>query len=206
MTAIELSAQLGLFAVWLLTFNIVLGLLLSVHYNPLKRWPHRRINYFTFHNWTGYIALGLTAAHVVVIPFSTTAGWTWLDALWPQRAPQQALENVLGALGLYVLTVVVATSYLRRRVGRSTWKLVHYASYVSAVLFYIHGIFLDPKLQNRPVDWFDAEKVSVWACLLLVTGASILRLRWSLRRRAAGRAKDQRHWDAPVPAEWIETA
>ena len=47
---VAISAQLGLFAVWLLTLNLLLGMLLSAQYNPLKRWPHRRINYFTLHN------------------------------------------------------------------------------------------------------------------------------------------------------------
>jgi len=204
MNAIATSAQLGLFAVWLLTVNVLLGLLLSVHYNPVRNWPHRRINYFTVHNWTGYIALTLSAAHVLVLPFSTTAGWVWGDVLWPDSAPQQVGGNILGALALYLLLVVVVTSYVRRRVGRKAWKAVHYTSYACALLFYVHGIMLDPKLLDRPINFIDAEKVSIEICVLAVLLATLWRIRHSLRRRARGARLDLRKWDAPVPAEWQE--
>ncbi len=57
MTAVDLSGTTGLIAMGLLTLNILLGLLLSTNYNPVRRWPHRKIEIFTLHNWTGYIAL-----------------------------------------------------------------------------------------------------------------------------------------------------
>jgi len=46
MTAIELSSYAGLAAMTLLTFNILIGLVMSVKYNPVRNWPHRRINTF----------------------------------------------------------------------------------------------------------------------------------------------------------------
>src|SRR5438034_6035752 len=42
MTAIELSSYAGLAAMTLLTFNILIGLVMSVKYNPVRNWPHRR--------------------------------------------------------------------------------------------------------------------------------------------------------------------
>ncbi len=206
MTVVAVSAQLGLFAVWLLTLNLLLGLLLSMRYNPLKQWPHRRINYFTVHNWTGYIALALCVGHVAILPLSDTAGWVWRDVIWPSQAPQQPTFNVLGALGLYLLTVVVATSYLRRRMGRKSWKAIHYAAYASALLFYLHGIVLDPKLQDRPLNLIDPEKLSQVICVVLVVWVTWLRVRHALRRRAIGRAKDQKRWDAPDPNDWQDDA
>jgi predicted ferric reductase len=203
LNAIELSAQAGLFAIWLLTANIVMGLLLSVRYNPLRQWPHRRINYFTLHNWTGYIALAIAIFHAVVLPFSATANWQWTQVLWP-AGTSQATMNIVGAISLYLLIVVVVTSYVRRSIGRKTWKAIHYAGYASAALFYLHGLMLDPKLQNRPVDWIDAEKVSIEACILLVVIGTVLRVRWSLQKRAHGRVRPIANWQEPVPTEWTE--
>jgi predicted ferric reductase len=203
MNAIAISAQLGHFALWLLTANILMGLLLSVRYNPLKRWPHRRINYFTLHNWTGYIALVLSALHAVVVVFSSTAGWTWLDVVWPVNAPQQAMANVVGAVALYLLAVIVLTSYMRRSVGRDVWKFVHYGSYICAALFFYHGIVLDPKLLDRPLNPIDAEKVSLELCLLIVIIASVWRAKYALQKRAAHRPIARlKNWDEPVPTEW----
>jgi DMSO/TMAO reductase YedYZ heme-binding membrane subunit len=203
MTAIEISAQVGLFAIWLLTANIVMGLLLSVRYNPLRQWPRRRINYFTLHNWTGYIALSLAILHAVVLPFSATANWSWMQVLWP-AGTSQATMNIVGAISLYLLAVVVITSYFRRRLGRSTWKAVHYAGYASAALFYLHGLLLDPKLQNRPVDWIDAEKASIEVCILLVIIGTILRVRWSLAKKGRAKVRANENWEEPVPTEWSE--
>ena len=64
MSALDLSNYAGLTAVGLLTLNILLGLLLSVKYNPVRRWPHRRMNTVALHNWTGYTALAVIDYHV----------------------------------------------------------------------------------------------------------------------------------------------
>src|SRR5258708_29865437 len=56
---IYLSNDLGLVACFLLTFNLLLGLLLAFRYNPWTHWPHHRFNYFRLHNWTAYVALAV---------------------------------------------------------------------------------------------------------------------------------------------------
>jgi len=69
MTAIDLSNDLGLVACFLLTFNLLLGLLLAFRYNPWTHWPHHRFNYFRLHNWTAYVALAVAVAHPLVLLF-----------------------------------------------------------------------------------------------------------------------------------------
>ncbi len=205
MTAVSVSALAGLFAVWLLTLNLLLGLLLSVRYNPLKRWPYQRINYFTVHNWTGYVALALVGVHIVLLPFSSTAGWSWGDAFWPAHVSQQPFDNVVGALSFYLLFIVVLTSWLRRRMGRKSWKLVHYASYACAVLFFWHGAVVDPKMANGPINYLDPEKTGILFCAAVTVVATWMRVRVFMRKWARGRAKrDVSHWDAPSPTEFVE--
>jgi sulfoxide reductase heme-binding subunit YedZ len=182
MTAIDLSSYFGLAAMTLLTLNILLGLVMSVKHNPLRDWPHRRINTFKIHNWTAYIALSVAAMHPLIILFSSTAKFRFVDILYPVNAPKQPWINVLGALALYSLIFVVVTSYFRRELGRKTWKTLHFTAYGTAALFFIHGILADPKLKDAPVDFLDGEKVYVELCLLLVIVAAGLRVRWQLRQ------------------------
>jgi sulfoxide reductase heme-binding subunit YedZ len=182
MTAIDVSSYFGLVAMSLLTLNILIGLVMSVKYNPVRNWPHRRINTFKLHNWTAYIALTIAAIHPTIILFSSTAKFSLLDILFPVNAPKQPWINVLGALALYSLTFVVLTSYFRRELGRKTWKTLHFTAYGTAALFFVHGIFTDPQLKDRPVDFFDGEKVYVELCMLLVLVAVALRIRWQLRQ------------------------
>ena len=59
MGAKDLTTYLGLAAVYLLSFNVLLGLLMGARYNTWKRWPHRRINILKLHNWTAYVGLAL---------------------------------------------------------------------------------------------------------------------------------------------------
>lgn len=189
MSAIDLSSDVGLVACGLLTLNILLGLLLSMRYNPWTHWPHRRVNYFRIHNWTGYLALAVSALHPVIVLFSSTANFRVFDIVIPVQSPKQPLVNSLGAIGLYALTLVVVTSYVRHRMTRHTWKLLHYVAYVSAAFFFAHSLFSDPTLKGNPVDWLDGEKVYIELCVVAVALVSAYRVRWMLRharRRALG--------------------
>ena len=182
MTAIDLSSYFGLVAMSLLTLNILIGLVMSVKYNPVRNWPHRRINTFKLHNWTAYIALTVAAIHPTIILFSSTAKFSIIDILYPVNAPKQPWINVLGALALYSLAFVVLTSYFRRELGRKTWKTLHFTAYATALLFFVHGILTDPKLKDAPIDYLDGEKVYVEICMLLVIAAVAVRVRWQLRQ------------------------
>ena len=52
LTVLDLSAYVGLAAVGAVTLNMLVGLLMAFRYRPHRSWPHRRFNYFRFHNWT----------------------------------------------------------------------------------------------------------------------------------------------------------
>ena len=193
MSALELSSDVGIVAVFVLTFNILLGLLMGVKYNPWRSWPHRRINYFKIHNWTGYVALALSVLHVILLLLSTEAKFRVVDVLYPMVGPKQPVINTLGAAALYVLIVVVTTSYFRAAIGHDRWRIIHYGTYLTATLFLIHGIWSDPSLKDRPIDYLDAEKVGIEICLLIVVVASFFRWRTAIRRRKAASARQRRY-------------
>lgn len=183
MSALELSSDVGIVAVFVLTFNILLGLLMGVKYNPWKSWPHRRINYFRIHNWTGYVALTVSLLHVILLLLSSEAKFRVIDVLYPMIGPKQPVINTLGAAALYVLIVIVVTSYYRAAIGHDRWRLIHYGTYLTATLFLIHGIWSDPSLKDNPIDYLDAEKVGIEVCLLIIVVASFFRWRVAFRRR-----------------------
>lgn len=192
MTALDLSTDVGLVAVGLLTANLLLGLLLSVGYNPVRQWPHqRRIKLFTLHNWTGYTALAATALHPILLLFSATAGFGFRDITIPLWSPTQPVENTIGAAGFYLVGFVILTSYFRSVFGHRNWKRLHYTIYAAAVACFVHSLLTDPLLKNRPVDWLDAEKVFVEGCMIAVAAATVWRIRYG-RERARTRAATRR--------------
>jgi len=185
MSFLELSSDVGIVAVIVISCNILLGLLMGVKYNPWKRWPHKRINYFKIHNWTGYVALTLSLLHVVLLLASSEAKFRLIDVLYPMVGPKQPVINTLGAAALYVLIVVVTTSYYRAAIGHDRWRIIHYGTYLTAALFFVHGIWSDPSLKDNPIDYLDAEKVAIELSLLVILVASFFRWRSALRRRSS---------------------
>src|SRR5262249_29251378 len=97
--------------------------------------------------------------------------------------PTQPVPSTLGAIAFYLVAFVVLTSYFRRTFGRHRWKQLHYTAYAAAAVFYLHGTLADPLLQNRPIDFADAEKAYVEGCALLVVPATIWRVK--VRRQKA---------------------
>lgn len=192
-SAIDLSSYLGLTAITLLTLNVLLGLLMSVKYNPVRAWPHHKVKTFQLHNWTGYLALAMCGAHAVVLLFSSQEHFRVLDLLYPLGYEKQPYINGLGAVALYLVLFIVVTSYFRQEIGRRRWKLLHFTTYAAAAVFFVHSILTDPTLKDKPVDYFDGEKVYIefLALLILVAVGFRIRYRWirhvpEVVRRAAG--------------------
>src|SRR4051812_17664894 len=187
MSAVEFSGTVALGAVGLLTLNLLLGLLLSVGYNPRRQWPRRALKLFTLHNWTAYVAFAAVVIHAGALLFSTDPPFRIVDVLVPIESPVQPFSNNLGAIGFYLVTIVVMTSLrpVRTALGRHWWKPIHFTTYAAALVFFTHGIIADPLLKNRPVDLVDAEKVYVELCAIAVLAATFFRIKY---RRAITRA------------------
>jgi predicted ferric reductase len=182
MTILDLSADVGLLAVILATANICLGLLIAVRYSPWRLWPHRRINIFAIHTCTAYLLLASVLIHPVILLFSRSARWRLVDVGLPLWSPVQPVENTIGAVGLYLILVVLLTSYFRLRIGRRRWKLFHYLVYAAAVCILIHGLLADPQLKGLAIDPLDGEKLLVESCGLIVAIVTTWAWRYRLRK------------------------
>ena len=187
---LDLSSTLGLIATAVLTFNLLLGILLSTAYrrSPLwKRLPAwvKKLSIDDLHNWTAYVALALVLAHPLLLLPDAKLRYRLTDILFPLNAPHQAFWTVLGALALYAVIAVIVTTQkaVKNKLGFRTWKNIHLISYGTALLFVIHGIVMDPELKDRPVDWLDGEKLLTELCGLVLVLATIVRWRWHLRHR-----------------------
>ena len=184
-SAVELSAYVALVGVGLLAANLLLGLMMAAGYNPARHWPHRAVKLFRLHNWTAYIALSVAIVHPAILLFSSSPRFRLIDLVFPAWSPVQPVSNVLGAIALYVVIVIVVTSYFRRALGRYLWRTIHYATYVAAVIFFIHGLIADPTVTGRAIDYIDGEKVYVEICVALFLLVTIWRVRHRRARRRA---------------------
>ena len=110
MTLLDLCSYLGLAAAGAASLNLLLGLLISLRYSPLRHWPHWRLNIFAFHQWMAYCTIVLTLTHPLVLLFLDKPHFRVFDILLPIQSPLQPLINVAGAAAMYLLLLVFVTS------------------------------------------------------------------------------------------------
>ena len=187
---LELSAYMGLVATGLLTFNILLGMMLSTAYKKHIYWiqlPERikQINIYNVHNWTAYVALVLVLLHPTLLLLAPATKFTFIDIIFPINAPHQKLFVAMGTLSMFaIITVLITTQkVIKKRMSFRTWKKIHLISYGTLLLFIVHGIVMDPQLKDRPLMLLDAEKVLSEMCLIVLVAASILRYKYYLKTK-----------------------
>src|SRR5450756_1104006 len=117
MTLLDLCAYLGLAAVGAASVNLLLGMMMSLRYSPMRQWPHRHINIFALHQWTAYLTIAFTLTHPLVLLFLKQPTFRIVDILWPIHSPLQPKLNLAGAAALYLLVIVMVSSLLRTRLG-----------------------------------------------------------------------------------------
>jgi 3-ketosteroid 9alpha-monooxygenase subunit B len=181
--------MLGLAATGVLTFNLLLGMLLGTQYQSHKIWKRlpeiiKRVNIRTMHNYTAYVALAIAFLHPVVLLLDKTLSISLTDLLFPVNYRHQPFYMTLGSVSFYALLTIVVTSVgpLRKALSFNVWKNIHFTSYVLALLFLVHGFFMDPALKDKAADPFDAEKMLSEICFLILAVATFYRIRYQLAK------------------------
>jgi predicted ferric reductase len=175
-STLDLCSYVGLGAVGFATLNLWIGMLMSLRYSPVARWPHRRVNLFALHQWTAYAAVALTLTHPVVLLWVRQPHFGVWDIVWPIHSPLQPWINLLGALALYLLVLVLISSLLRTRIGRPLWRSLHYLVFPAAALLFVHSFLTDPNLKDGHPDLLDGGKVFVAAATVLSCAAVAARV------------------------------
>src|ERR1700722_8690530 len=121
MSLLDLSSYLGLGAVGTVTLNLLLGMLLSLRYSPVRQWPHRHVNLFALHRWTAYVAIILTLTHPAVLLFLRVPQFRLIDVLWPVHSYLQPKLNLAGAGALYLLSILLFCSFFRAGLTGGVW-------------------------------------------------------------------------------------
>jgi predicted ferric reductase len=174
---LDLCSYLGLGAVGAVTINLLLGMLLSLRYSPLRQWPHRHVNLFALHRWTAYVAAILILTHPAVLLFLRDPRFRVIDVLWPVHSYLQPKLNLAGACALYLIVIVLVSSLLRTHIARPVWRRLHYLVFPAAVLLFLHSILTDPNLKDGHPDLLDGGKIFVEAVTLLSFAAVTIRIR-----------------------------
>ncbi len=167
METIELSGIIGMIGLAALASNFLMGICI---WSNIKLALPYNLTFLQLHKFTAYTAAIAILLHIVLIPLDPLSGFTWTDLLLPAWTQHQPLANTFGSVAFYLIGIVVISSYFKEQIKLPLWRSLHYLSYFGVVPLVLHSIITDPKLQDRPIDWFDAEKLFVIFCCLLVVG------------------------------------
>ena len=143
------------------------------------------------HRSGSLLALALLTIHVTTLLVDPYAQLRLLDLIVPFGGRQRPLWLGLGTLAFDVLLGLAVTSQLRQRIGRRTWRAVHWSAYALWPLALAHG--LGNGTDNGRL-WL---QLTAGACAVAMVAALAWRLAptFDVRRRA----RPQRLAMAPPP-------
>ena len=157
----------GAVATILLSASMVLGILTSLGFTA------RQIPRFLvqgLHRNVSLLVVVFVAIHVATTIVDGFVKIGWIDAIVPFRSGYHAWWVGLGTLSFDLLLAVIITSLLRVRMTYSSWRFVHWASYVSWPIAMVHGFEIG---SDRHATWM------IWVniiCLFAVLVAVLVRL------------------------------
>jgi predicted ferric reductase len=132
-----LARASGLVSYALLAASVLLGLLLSTRF--AKEWPGSATA-FTLHEHASVLGVAFALFHAVMLLGDRHTPFTVAEVLLPFGAAYRPFAVGLGQLALYGTTLLVASFYVRKRIGQRTWRLVHFGSFAAFVLALSHGL------------------------------------------------------------------
>jgi methionine sulfoxide reductase heme-binding subunit len=163
------SRATGVVCLVLLTTVVLLGLVLA-RQRKLPGLP--RFGAVSLHRYLSLLAVGFLAVHILTAIADTYVSIGLIATVVPFTSAYKPLWLGLGAVSLDLMIAVIITSLLRARIGRRTWRIVHWLAYVSWPVAIAHSIGAGPDLRGGP--------------LLGLTIASVLAVSAAIGWRLAG--------------------
>jgi methionine sulfoxide reductase heme-binding subunit len=100
-SVLDISSLIGLCAIVVLSFNFLLGLMLSTAYKRPVYWKHlpiklQQISVQQVHNWTAYIAFALIVLHPIVLLFDKATKFLAADIFIHFHSSYQKIWVAMG--------------------------------------------------------------------------------------------------------------
>ncbi|HEU5347480.1 MAG TPA: hypothetical protein VFU63_02590 [Ktedonobacterales bacterium] len=119
-----------------LTLSVMLGLLRSI-----ARTSAERLSWVVdeLHAFVATLAGLFVVGHLLTIKLDTFVTFSLHDLLVPGQGPYRPTAVNIGILALYVMTITLVSSWMRRYIPYRFWRAIHYLSFLTFALVTIHG-------------------------------------------------------------------
>jgi methionine sulfoxide reductase heme-binding subunit len=92
------------------------------------------------HQFLALLVAALVSLHLLSLFLDPLIPFSLLNFALPIAEPYRPLAVDLGVLSLYGLVIVLLSSWLRRYIKHTTWRTLHYISFVVFLLVTLHGV------------------------------------------------------------------
>jgi predicted ferric reductase len=162
-----LTRSSGAVALVLLTLALVLGIV-DVGRWSTRGWPRFVID--SLHRNASLLALAFLGLHILTAVLDSFAPISLVDAVIPFTGSYRPFWLGLGALSFDLMLAVIITSLLRRRMGHSTWRAIHWLAYASWPIALLHGLGTGSDVKSA---WLLAIGIG---CLVAAVAAVLVRI------------------------------
>ncbi len=126
----------GAVSLVLLTLVVVLGILSSLRFQAAG-WP--RFLTPALHRNLALLTVVFTGLHVITAVIDPFTSLGWLSAVVPFFSYYRTFWLGLGTISAELVAAIVVTSLLRRHLGRTVWRAVHWLAYASWPVGLLHS-------------------------------------------------------------------
>ena len=160
----------GFMALILLSFQVIVGLVLS-HPTNKSTWRLSKL-LFPWHDHAWTFTIAFVVVHVVSIASDRFANVGWLGALVPGLSEYRSVPVALGTLGLYAMLITGLTARLTRLLPAGWWLKLHRLSLGVLALAWAHGMLAG-------TDTFDAA--AIYGATFVSVGLAAVYRYWIVR-------------------------
>jgi methionine sulfoxide reductase heme-binding subunit len=158
-----LTRTMGVSAYVALSVSVILGMLRAV-----ARKSSERISWVVdeLHQFVATLAGLFVAGHMVVLVFDPFLPFSFFNLLLPVGEPYRPSAVAFGVFGMYAMVLLLVSSWLRKRMRYSLWRLIHYVSFFAFVMVTLHGWFAG---SDSGEPWMRAVYASATSIVIFLT-------------------------------------
>jgi predicted ferric reductase len=128
------SAFVAYILLWL---SMVFGLLMTS--KAARLWPGGPAA-FELHQHASLLGLAFALFHGLVLLGDAYIGFTVGQVLTPFSTSYKPFETGMGQLAFYGLAIIGGSFYVRNRIGRQAWRILHFVSFAVYLMALWHGV------------------------------------------------------------------
>lgn len=140
-----------------------------------------RLRSLNFHCWISLQALLFALIHGIALLFHKFIPFSWKDVFIPFHSSYEQFLVALGTISLYIMAILIVTSYARNYISQKLWRLIHFLNIALYIFSVIHALYLGTDLKSGLL-----REIFIWA-----NGFLFLLLAYNMFYRICSKMKNQ---------------